>query len=768
MPQSLRNSGPFEPEKLQEDEESPFLERNAAGNTGRSRRFSSGQPARSPARSSEKTPLLNNNGGNEVGLREITKNSRKSSRRKPKKVWRQLAMKRQSLDAGRRYFNASGEYGGSISVHMPVSEDKDTANYKQSRHIPKWAWFLVAKSLGIKLKEKDLPWFGTFLYLLTLTSGLALGICTAWRTVVDILDIHTSQNAIDGTILVLLTMGWISVGVYANGLAFKLFSNKHFYDSVRVHSKTIFKINAVLLIVFLCTVFGLLTNYNKFYQFLPEHCEKIHLNPWICYVMYGGRVAFSLFCLGWNALVATICLSVCRTHTIAIRKFIKDLEEDGMAIDTVRFLKGGRYLTVEMSGEFGDWLNVEQTEDYIWDDTHEDLTLSPPTPTPVLRQENPLHQFAGSVPPYLSSSPLSYGSLDAPVPPSPVRRARNLDERKRLYSTTPQKQQDTDSPYDQDSYENSTSELLPNPGDPPTETQENPLIEVDIEPTVKVRQPRGADGDPGGDPGSPTRVPSGWREKERSQQQQQLPQILTNGAILHTYWRIQHRLRFTSAALQRWLASWITLTIFWCITYILNWLKHESISFLTTTFTIFPSPASPEVHLFSPTALVSQLDHTDNFLVYHHPQHRLRFTSAALQRWLASWITLTIFWCITYILNWLKHEATIPEMFEFLLPLLTLPILCSAVAEVNGEGVRVIKSICPTEDRFALLDYVRNSPLVMTIYGTPVTTSSLAKVAAGVFIALMTNIMLREIDRGMFESIAATLESPVLPTTPSQ
>ncbi|CAH1247593.1 Hypp7953 [Branchiostoma lanceolatum] len=732
MPQSLRNSGPFEPEKLQEDEDSPFLERNAAGSTGRTRRFSSGQSARSPAKTSEKTPLLNNNGGNEVGLREITKNSRKSSRRKPKKVWRQLAMKRQSLDAGRRYFNASGEYGGSISVHMPVSEDKDTANYKQSRHIPKWAWFLVAKSLGIKLKEKDRPWFGTFLYLLTLTSGLALGICTAWRTVVDILDIHTSQNAIDGTILVLLTMGWISVGVYANGLAFKLFSNKHFYDSVRVHSKTIFKINAVLLIVFLCTVFGLLTNYNKFYQFLPEHCEKIHLNPWICYVMYGGRVAFSLFCLGWNALVATICLSVCRTHTIAIRKFIKDLEEDGMAIDTVRFLKGGGTSPSRCQAN------------YIWDDTHEDLTLSPPTPTPVLRQENPLHQFAGSVPPYLSSSPLSYGSLDAPVPPSPVRRARNLDERKRLYSTTPQKQQDTDSPYDQDSYENSTSELLPNAGDPPMDTQENPLIEVDIEPTVQVRQPRGADGDPGGDPGSLTRVPSGWREKERSQQQQQLPQILTNGAILHTYWRIQHRLRFTSAALQRWLASWITLTIFWCITYIQNWLKHE------------------------PGSNTSLHAYNDYIYDFPTPQHRLRFTSSALQRWLASWITLTIFWCITYILNWLKHEATIPEMFEFLLPLLTLPILCSAVAEVNGEGVRVIKSICPTEDRFALLDYVRNSPLVMTMYGTPVTTSSLAKVAAGIFIALMTNIMLREIDRGMFESIAATLESPVLPTTPSQ
>ncbi|XP_019628395.1 PREDICTED: uncharacterized protein LOC109472973 [Branchiostoma belcheri] len=610
MPQSLHNSAPFEPEKLvhsQEAEDSPFLGRNAGKSTGRPQRISSGQQARSTARYSEKTPLLINNGGQDVGLQEFSGNSRKPGRRKPKKVLRQLAMKRQSLDATRRYFHASGEYSESVVVPIPTYEEKDGT--KQSRHLPKWAWFLVAKSLGIKLKEKDRPWFGTFLYLLTLTSGLALGICTAWRTVVDILDIHTSQNAIDGTILVLLTVGWISVGVYANDLAFKLFSKKHFYDSVRVHSKTIFKINAALLVIFLCTVFGVLTNYNKFDQFLPEHCEKINLNPWICYVMYVGRVVFSLFCLGWNAMVATICLSMCRTHTIAIRKFIKDLEEDGMAIDTVRVLRGGQCQTVEMSGEFGDWLGVEQTEDYIWDDTHEDLTLSPPTPAvPVIQQENQLHQFpAGAT--NLSSSPLSYGSLEAMPVNTPVAAAGSMGERSRLYSATPRRQQGEQvRDIDRDSYENSTSDLTPNPGARPTQTQDDPLIEVDIEPTVKVRRPRGSVGDPGSPtrvtPGSPTRVVPGHP--------QQLPQILANGAILHTYWRIQTR---------------------------------------------------------------------------------LRFTSSALQRWLASWITLTIFWCITYILNWLKHEASIPEMFEFLLPLLTLPILCSAVAEVNGEGVRVSKQI---------------------------------------------------------------------------
>ncbi|XP_035679919.1 uncharacterized protein LOC118418187 [Branchiostoma floridae] len=294
---------------------------------------------------------------------------------------------------------------------------------------------------------------------------------------------------------------------------------------------------------------------------------------------------------------------------------------------------------------------LHKKQDYIWDDTHEDLTLSPPTPTPVIRQENQLHQFAASGPPYLSSSPLSYGSLDAaPGPGSLGRQARGSDDRKRLYSTTSQRQQQRDNPYDQDSYEHSTSELLPDtPGDQPTQTQEDLLIEVPIEPTVKVRQPRGADGDPGGDPGSPTRVPPGWREKERPQQQQ-LPQILTNGAILHTYWRIQHRLRFTSSALQRWLASWITLTIFWCITYILNWLKHNAIKhrlrFTSSALQRWLASWITLTIFWCITYILNWLKH----------KHRLRFTSSALQRWLASWITLTIFWCITYILNWLKHE----------------------------------------------------------------------------------------------------------------
>ena len=41
-----------------------------------------------------------------------------------------------------------------------------------------------------------------------------------------------------------MTIYWCSLGIYANQLAGKLFMNPKFLDSVRLHTKTIFKISA--------------------------------------------------------------------------------------------------------------------------------------------------------------------------------------------------------------------------------------------------------------------------------------------------------------------------------------------------------------------------------------------------------------------------------------------------------------------------------------------------------------------------------------------
>ena len=47
-----------------------------------------------------------------------------------------------------------------------------------------------------------------------------------------------------------------------------------------------------------------------------------------------SQAIFSLFFLIWNGIVAVILVSVARTHTISIRKFICQLECDAYLIDT--------------------------------------------------------------------------------------------------------------------------------------------------------------------------------------------------------------------------------------------------------------------------------------------------------------------------------------------------------------------------------------------------------------------------------------------------
>ena len=50
-----------------------------------------------------------------------------------------------------------------------------------------------------------------------------------------------------------------------------------------------------------------------------------------------------------------------------------------------------------------------------------------------------------------------------------------------------------------------------------------------------------------------------------------------------------------------------------------------------------------------------------------------------------------ILWSFTYIIYWVKHEATLLGIAEFLIPILILPIVCSAYGEVNYEGKRMLR-----------------------------------------------------------------------------
>ena len=77
--------------------------------------------------------------------------------------------------------------------------------------------------------------------------------------------------------------------------------------------------------------------------------------------------------------------------------------------------------------------------------------------------------------------------------------------------------------------------------------------------------------------------------------------------------------------------------------------------------------------------------------LYSFFQCRLRFTSIALQRWLIAFLMYIILWSFTYIIYWVKHEASMMDIALFLIPILVLPIVCSAYGEVNYEGKRMLR-----------------------------------------------------------------------------
>ena len=53
----------------------------------------------------------------------------------------------------------------------------------------------------------------------------------------------------------------------------------------------------------------------------------------ICHTYFLSQTVFSFFFLLWNGIVAVILVSVARTHTVNIRRFICQLECDAFLLD---------------------------------------------------------------------------------------------------------------------------------------------------------------------------------------------------------------------------------------------------------------------------------------------------------------------------------------------------------------------------------------------------------------------------------------------------
>ncbi len=217
-------------------------------------------------------------------------------------------------------------YGNSIEVgalriyqsndQQAIEEPVKTSTTKQSKRLPPWVWFVLAKSLGIKLHVLDRPWFGTIMHMMTVTFGLGFAITNTWYKTYDIISEYTKETALSGSVSIFIGIFWVALGIYSNKLAANLFSNARLLDSVRLHSKTIFKISSAGIMIFLTTSVIVLNNVSAKNMYKDDFCVRVSLNVLVCRILYVTKVVYSVLALVWTLLVSIVLLSVCRTHTI--------------------------------------------------------------------------------------------------------------------------------------------------------------------------------------------------------------------------------------------------------------------------------------------------------------------------------------------------------------------------------------------------------------------------------------------------------------------
>ncbi|CAD5114927.1 DgyrCDS3957 [Dimorphilus gyrociliatus] len=146
---------------------------------------------------------------------------------------------------------------------------------------------------------------------------------------------------------------------------------------------------------------------------------------------------------------------------------------------------------------------------------------------------------------------------------------------------------------------------------------------------------------------------------------------------------------------------------------------------------------------FIQSAIADGMISSEDLLLRHWKlSSRLRAVSICFQRWFTAWIAFIILHCGTYIIYWISHSVTLISVADFFLPILLLPLLTGAYAEVNMEGRRFIKSVCPTEGRMELMFYLLENKLEVTAFGWAIHYSTIVKALGALFIALASRLIL--------------------------
>ncbi len=145
---------------------------------------------------------------------------------------------------------------------------------RQSRRLPYWLWFAIARSLGIKLHPGDRPVLSAALHAATLVSAAGMVFTNAFYSGYDTSSRHTTTDVVDGTVSALMVALYCGVGVYAHRLAYRLFVHPKFLDKVRLHSKTVMKLNTAVLVFAVIAAFVVVQNLTLekfFWGWVDDH-----------------------------------------------------------------------------------------------------------------------------------------------------------------------------------------------------------------------------------------------------------------------------------------------------------------------------------------------------------------------------------------------------------------------------------------------------------------------------------------------------------------
>ena len=530
-----------------------------------------------------------------------------------------------------------------LSSTRDRGEEQQKSSSRSQTHLPpkppSWMWTLITLVLGIGTDNYRVI-TGMCLYVLTMASGLLFGGSGLVFNIYDTLSQYSRTSVIMAVTKSILGVYWISLGIYANNLASRLFSNPRVVECIRMHSKTFLKISTATLVGCLCVTVVAINLYNNAFlldtntshntstPLTDPNCADLGIRVVLCDIYFTSKVLFCLICLVWNFIVVGAYLSICRTHTVGIRRFMRELLND-MKIYEEFILLQHLQEKKTYAGDMEDDLDGNLDESWtIWDDD-------------IICPDGEAEQL-----------------LDGPG--SQV--LRTLQDIRRYRRTTARSTSTC-------AGSQRISQSVDNVSDPVEGSGNVNKHDESRDVTITA--------DVLGD--SEDTTDSGYMKDGKSRM-------------------CQHKLET----------------------------EKDTLSRLTN--------GQPPI-----------MSNDDLMFTYFTLIRRLSASSRLLQRWISSWITFTMLWCILYVVYWINHTAHIHGIVEFLLPVFVLGLLTSAYAEVNFEGERLLKCILPTQERIPVLYYFHKIPLELKIFSFTMTYNSIVTVVAGIVITFATRIILDQV-----------------------